>query len=158
VPQYRQLVQRMLDDCGAACWNVWSLTAYDFNPYPIDDAMVFHQAGVAVVATEYGFTLGPPDQNQARYGGDRAAAVESGFAQSWQDITGARHARQWSVPELFANTGLAGIAPWASPAPSYSASLDEDLGRGITGAPDASALWAAWGDIADGLEAANQGR
>lgn len=156
VPRYRQLVQRMLDDCGAACWNVWSLTAYDFNPYPIDDAMVFHQAGVAVVATEYGFTLGLPAQNQARYGGNRAATLVGGFAQRWQDITGAWHARQWSVPELVASTGLAGIAPWAAPAPGYSAGLDEDSGRGVTGAPDAPALWSAWGDIAAGLEAANR--
>ncbi|HEV7214079.1 MAG TPA: hypothetical protein VGP33_03060, partial [Chloroflexota bacterium] len=154
-PQYRQLVQRMLDDCGVACWNVWSLTAYDFNPYPLDDAMVFHQAGVAVVATEYGFTLGSPAQNQARYGGDRAAALQSGFAQPWQDITGAWHARQWSVPELVADTGLAGIAPWAAPAPDYSAGLDEDSGRGVTGAPDATALWSAWGAVAAGLESAN---
>ncbi|MCL4544788.1 MAG: hypothetical protein M1118_09380 [Chloroflexi bacterium] len=156
VPEYHQLVQRMLNDCGNACWNVWSLTAYDFNPYPIDDAMVFHQAGVAVVATEYGFTLGTPEQNQARYGGDRAAAVSNGFGSAWQDINGVWHNHDWSVSQLIASTGLAGVAPWGAPAPGDSAILDEDSSRGITGAPDAASLWSAWGRVAAELEAANQ--
>ena len=38
VPEYHRLVKRMLENCGQYCWNVWSLTAYDFNPYPLDDA------------------------------------------------------------------------------------------------------------------------
>ena len=152
VPQYYQLVQRMLDDCGKYCWNVWGLTADNFSPYPIDDALVFHRAGVAVVATEYSFSLSYP----SAYGGNRAAAVESGFAQPWQDIDGTMQPRHWSVPELFANTGLDGIAPWASPAPSYSAALDEDTDSGITGTPDQDAMWAAWGNVAATLEAANR--
>lgn len=152
VPQYHQLVQRMLADCGQYCWNVWGLTADNFSAYPIDDAMVFHQAGVAVVATEYSFGLSTP----TAYGGDRAAAVLNGFAQPWQDINGATQPRHWSVPELFADTGLDGIAPWASPAPGYSAAFDEDADSGITGTSDQDAMWSAWGNVAATLEAANQ--
>ena len=151
VPHYRQLVRRMLDDCGQACWNVWGLTADNFNPYPIDDAMVFHQAGVAVVATEYGFWR----SDAAAYGGDRAAAVRAGLAQPWQDIDGAWQPRRWGVVDLFAHTGLDGIAPWAAPAPSYTDGFDLDSDSGITGAPDQDALWSAWGDVAAALEAAN---
>jgi hypothetical protein len=156
VPQYRQLVQRMLNDCGTACWNVWSLTAYDFNPYPIDDAQVFGQQGVAVVATEYGFTLGPPAAMATQFGGDRAAALRNGMASPWQTVDGATQPRQWSVAQLIAQTGLDGVAPWASPAPGPNAGFDEDSGRGVTGTPDESAVWSAWGDIAAGLQATNQ--
>ncbi len=156
VPNYQHLVQQMLDDCGSYCWNVWSLTAYDFNPYPIDDAATFGHAGVPVVATEYGFTLGTADQMQARFGGDRAAAVRDGLQRSWQDLTGRVHPSRWSVPELIANGPVAGVAPWGSPAPGPDAGLDVDGSRGITGTPDETALWAAWGDVAGSLEAANR--
>jgi hypothetical protein len=151
VLQYRQLVQEMLNDCGQYCWNVWGLTWDNFNPYPLDDAMVFHQAGVAVVATEYSFSLDDP----SAYGGDRAAAVHSGYAQPWQDINGNWQPRHWGAPDLFAHTGLDGIAPWGAPAPSYSAGFDEDGVGGVTGTPDQNALWAAWSNVAAALEAAN---
>ena len=156
VPQYRQLVQRMLNDCGTACWNVWSLTAYDFNPYPVDDAQTFGRQGIAVVATEYGFTLGLPAAMQTQFGGDRAAALRHGLASPWQTLDGAFEPRQWSVAQLMAQTGLAGISPWASPAPGVNAGFDEDGSSGITGTPDEAAVWSAWGDIAAGLQAANQ--
>lgn len=156
VPEYRQLVQRMLDDCGAACWNVWSLTAYDFNPYPIDDAQTFGQAGVATVATEYGFTLGTPAEEQTRYGGDRAAATATGWAQPWQELDGTFAPAHWSVPDLMANTGLDGVTPWGSPAPGNDAAFDEDGTRGVTGTPDAAALWSAWSAVGAQLEAQNR--
>ena len=38
IPTYRRLLQQALDACAATCWNVWGLTAYDFNPFAIDDA------------------------------------------------------------------------------------------------------------------------
>jgi len=156
VPNYRHLVQQMLDDCGSYCWNVWSLTDFDFNPYPVDDAMTFGQAHVAVVATEYGFTLGTPDEMKLRFGGDRVAAVREGLHLPWQDLTGRTHQSRWSVTDLVANGPLAGIAPWGSPAPGPNAGLDVDGSRGITGAPDEAGLWAAWTDVAGSLEAANR--
>jgi hypothetical protein len=151
VPEYHQLVQRMLGDCGQYCWNVWGLTVQNFNPYPLDDAMTFHQAGVAVVATEYSFSLSTP----AAYGGSRASAIQTGFAQQWQDINGTVQTSHWSVPALFAATGLDGIAPWASPAPGASTGYDQDSDTGITGTPDQDAVWAAWGSVAATLQAAN---
>ena len=156
VPEYRRLVQQMLSDCGQSCWNVWSLTAYDFNPYPLDDAATFGQAGVPVVATEYGFTLGTPDEMRRRFGGDRSTAVTSGLARPWPGLSGQTVPRQWSVPELFQNHLVTGVAPWGSPAPGIDAGLDTDGTRGITGTPDEQALWSAWGNVAASLEAANR--
>ncbi|HVC33043.1 MAG TPA: hypothetical protein VNL16_05990 [Chloroflexota bacterium] len=155
-PLYHDLVNRMLADCGQSCWNVWSITAYDFNPYPLDDARVFSQAGIPVVATEYGFTRGTPAEMQARFGGDRAAAVSDGLARPWVDLAGQLQPREWSVAEAIAQAPLAGIAPWGSPAPGPTAALDADSVRGIAGAPDEGALWQAWSDAAAALEKANQ--
>ncbi len=155
VPQYRQLVQRMLDASGKHTWNVWSVTAYDFNPYPLDDAAAFTQAGVPVVATEYGFTYGSPAEMFERFGGDRAAAVRAGLSRTWQDLAGRTQPRFWSVRELFANGLMAGIAPWGSPAPGPGAELDMDGNRGVTATPDEAALWDAWRDAAAWLEDAN---
>ena len=156
VPEYRQLVQRMLGASGDYSWNVWSVTAYDFNPYPLDDADTFAQAGMPVVATEYGFTYGTPAEMQERFGGDRAAAVKNGLGRSWQDLNGQTQPRMWSVPELFANGPVAGVAPWGSPAPGFGSQLDMDGNRGITGMPDEAALWAAWSEVAASLENANR--
>lgn len=156
VPEYRQLVQRMLDACGENCWNVWSLTAYDFNPYPVDDAAMFSEAGVPVVATEYGLTWGTPAEMQARFGGDRAAAVQNGFGRWWQELSGRDQPRLRGVPELFANGLVSGVAPWGSPAPGSGAELDMDGGWGITGMPDEAALWSAWSSVAGSLENANR--
>ncbi len=156
VPGYRGLVQQMLSACGEYCWNVWGLTAYDFNLYPIDDMAAFGAAGVASVATEYGFSLGSAEEMQKRFGGDRAAAVRQGFAAPWRDLAGKMQPRLWSGRDLMANGPLAGIAPWGSPAPGPSARMDTDYGRGITGAPDADALWAAWSELAARLEDGNR--
>ena len=155
VPEYRRLVQRMLDVRGSYTWNVWSVTSYDFNPYPLDDAMLFGKAGVAVVATEYGFTRGTPDEMQSRYGGDQATAVRNGLDRPWQTLDGQTQPRQWSVPELFAKGVLDGVAPWGSPAPGTDCGMDMDSQRGITGAPDEGPLWEAWAQSAATLEAAN---
>jgi hypothetical protein len=156
VPEYHRLVQRMLDNCAQHCWNVWSLTAYDFNLYPLDDATVFKRAGVAVVATEYGFTLGTPAEMEKLFGGDRAAAVLRGFEQTWQDIDGRWHPRLSGGAELVDHAGLAGISPWGSPAPGPGAEFDADVHRGVTGAPDEVALWAAWNEVARSLENASR--
>jgi hypothetical protein len=152
VPEYRRLVERMLDACGQHCWNVWGLTAYDFNPYPIDDALLFGRAGVPVVATEYGFTLGAAQAG--RYGGDRPRAVREGVALPWPGLNGAVEPLRWSVPDLVARTGLDGVAAWGAPAPGFGAELDADPRRGIAGAPDADGLWAAWADVAGRLNGA----
>jgi hypothetical protein len=154
VPTYRRLVDRALGACGRYCWNVWGLTLYDFNPYPIDDATVFGQAGVAVVVTEHGFTRGLPSDAPWSSGGDRAAATRDGRARTWRDLTGDRQARQWSVPELVERTGLDGVAPWGAAAPGPGAAFDADPRRGIAGAPDEVELWAAWRQVGARLEAA----
>lgn len=153
---YRHLIQRMLDAHGQYDWNVWSLTAYDFNPYPVDDAAVFGGAGVAVVATEYGFTWGTPIEMSQRFGGDRAAAVRRGLDRPWTDLDGRTQPRLWSALEMMTNGPLAGIAPWGSPAPGPDFGLDTDGSRGITGMPDEAALWTAWTNTAVALESTNR--
>lgn len=157
VPEYRRLATKMLDACGEYCWNVWSLTAYDFNPYALDDAETFGRAGVAVVVTEYGFTRGTLDEMDKRFGGDRAAAVRDGLARSWEDLHGNIRSRFPSAGELV-QTGLVdGIAPWGSPAPGPWSSFDTDGSRGVTGSPDEEALWTAWSEVAASLGGANRG-
>ena len=66
--------------------NVWSLTSYDFSPYPLDDAAIFAEHKVASVVTEYGFTRGSEAEMAARFNGDRVAAMRSGLARRWTDI------------------------------------------------------------------------
>jgi hypothetical protein len=156
LPTYRTLVQRALDACGAHCWNVWGLTDYDFNLYARDDAARMAAAGVASVFTEYVFTRGTPEEARRRFGGDRAAAVRDGLARPWRDLDGQVKLRMWSVAELVAQGPAAGVAPWGAPAPGPEAAFDYDSQRGITGAPDEAALWAAWSDVAARLEAANR--
>ena len=156
VAQYNASVGGMLDACGQYCWNVWSVTAYDFNPYATDDVMTFSRAGVPVVATEHGFTRGTPDQMQEWFGGDRTAAVRYGVERSWWDVDGVARSRLWGVPDLFANGPLAGVAPWGATAPGFGSEYDQDGNRGITGAPDEAALWSAWGEVATSLSSANR--
>ena len=156
VPTYRNVVQQMLAACGRYCWNVWGLTMYDFNPYASDDARLFAQAGVASLASEYGFTRGTDSQMQQRFGGDRAAAVANGLARAWTDLDGQMQPREWSAAELVTNAPLAAIAPWGSPAPGFEAALDVDAERGVTGTPDEAPLWNAWVGVATKLEQANR--
>jgi hypothetical protein len=156
VPTYRNLVRRALDACGSHCWNVWSLTGYDFNLYTIDDAMAIAQAGVASTIAEYGFTLGTEREMRERFGSDRPAALRRGLDRAWLDLDGRRHERQWGVTELIERARLAGIAPWGSPVPGAEAAFDQDSRRGITSAPDEAGQWGAWRDIAFQLEAANR--
>jgi hypothetical protein len=156
LPTYERLVGQAAAACGRYCWNVWGLTGYDFNAYPIDDAAAFGRAGIAAVFTEYGFTRGTVAEMQGRFGGDRAAAVREGLARPWIDLAGTLRQREWSVPELVTDRWVAGVAPWGSPAPGPRAGLDADAERGITLAPDAAALWSAWRDVAAGLEDANR--
>ncbi|MGH2459099.1 MAG: hypothetical protein ACRDIY_09560 [Chloroflexota bacterium] len=156
VPRYHQLVQKMLDDCGRSCWNVWSVTDYDFNPYPVDDVVTFERAGVPVVATEYGFTRGSPGDAQKRFGGDRVAATRDGLDRPWENLAGDTEPAFWSVPQLFSIGGLAGIAPWGSPAPGPAAAFDTDADRGVTGAPDGPALWTTWANVGQALETENK--
>ncbi|MCC6176936.1 MAG: hypothetical protein IT305_16625 [Chloroflexi bacterium] len=155
-PRYRELMDRMQRTCGQYCWNVWSLTDYDFRPYSLDDAMLMQRAGIATVITEYGFTLGgTPEEERARFGGDRRAAYRSGMAMRWQDVDGIWHDRQWGTFELIERAGLQGIAPWGSPAPDPSPGFDLDWQRGITDTRDGD-LWDVWSEIASRLEAGNQ--
>ncbi len=156
LPTYYRVVQAALDACDSACWNVWGLTLYDGNPYPLDDAVLFSRAGVATVVTEFGFTREVFGDSQVRFGGDRVAAVASGIATPWVDVDGRLLPRVWSVPELFSEAGIAGVAPWGSAPRTAQAELDADIGRGITYAPDEAALWSAWQAVAARREAANR--
>lgn len=158
--RYDALFERILRGCGQFCWNVWSLTNYDFRHYAIDDAMHLHRLGVAAVMTEYGFTLGSPDEERERFGGDRREAHRAGRPRPWQDLSGRWHPRDWGTLELVEQAGLQGIAPWGSPAPDVSASpfLDLDWQRGISLVHEGDELWQVWREIAGRLEAANEQR
>jgi hypothetical protein len=156
LPTYRGLVQRALDACNGYCWNVWGLTGFDGNPFAVDDAMQFAQAGVATVYTEFGFTREVQGGFQQLFAGDRAAAVRSGPPASWIDLEGQLQPRGWSVEELFTRAGVDGVSPWGSAPRAPEAEVDADVGRGITYAPDEEPLWAAWREVAARREAANR--
>ena len=95
--EYFKAVKQMATACGQYCWNVWPLTFYDFNPYPADDAMIMRRGGIATLATEFGFTLGTPSEEQVRFGGNRPRALRMGLKRPWQDIDGHWHDEQWSL-------------------------------------------------------------
>jgi hypothetical protein len=156
--RYEAFFDLMLRACARHCWNVWSLTNYDFRLYAIDDAMLLERAGVAAVVTEFGFTLGTPEEELERFGGDRRAAIRFGMPGSWDDIHGTRHSQQWSVLELVDQGGVDGIAPWgsANPDPGAEPGLDQDRLRGISGAPEGSELWHIWREAAAQLEHGNR--
>ncbi|MBM2811227.1 MAG: Sugar-binding cellulase-like protein [Chloroflexi bacterium] len=156
LPTYAALVRQAADACGAHCWNVWGLTGYDASPFPLDDAAMFGRVGIASVYTEFGFTLEARGDSQQRFSADRSAAVRGGAPFAWVDIDGTQWPRAWSVSELAQRAGIAGIAPWGSPAPTAGAAMDADTGRGITFATDAEPLWAAWREAGAMLEAANR--
>ncbi len=160
VDEYHRLWDKMLRTCGDACWNVWSLTDYDFRHYALDDAMYLRERGVASVMTEYGFTLGTPEEQQQRFGGDRRTAHRTGRVRPWQDVTGAWHDREWGTLEMVARTGVQGIAPWGSPAPLPDAFpfIDLDRLRGISLAPEGDEMWSIWAEIAANLEIGNAER
>jgi len=154
---YVERFDRILRGCKEFCWNAWSLTNYDFHHYAIDDAIYLQKLGVATMVTEYGFTLGTPDEERARFGGDRVAALRYGLPRSWIDVTGERHPYDWNTTDLIDQTGLQGVAPWGSPAPSASASpwMDLDSLRGISLTREGDALWQVWHDVAGHLEGEN---
>jgi hypothetical protein len=136
---------------------VWSLTSYDFSPYPLDDAAIFAEYKVASVVTEYGFTRGSDAEMAARFEGDRVAAMRTGIARRWTDIYGREQPRQWGALDMIERAPLAGLAPWGSPPPGASSfGFDADLARGITGTPEESALWASWRELGARLEARNR--
>lgn len=155
--QYLKAVDQMARACGAYCWNVWPLTFYDFNPYPADDAMVLRKGGIATLATEFGFTLGTPEEERVRFGGSRVQALRSGLSRPWQDIDGAWHDAQWSLAETIRGLGLNGAAPWGSPYPNPQTDLGSDLDRrrGISLAPEGMDLWHVWTGVAADLEFQN---
>ena len=154
--RYEALWDRMLRACGTYCWNVWSLTNYDFRHYAVDDAQLLRRAGVAAVMTEYGYTLGSPEEELRRFGGNRVAALRSGVPRAWQDLDGTWHDRQWGTLELLDRTGTQGVAPWGSPAPDESPYLDLDRDRGITWAPDEAGQWDHYRDVAANLRVGNE--
>ncbi len=156
LPTYQNLVQQALDACGTYCWNVWGLTEYDANPFPVDDAMMFRRAGVTSVITEFGYTREIRGDSQQLFSGDRATAVRSGVPAPWVDIDGVPHEHEWSALELFRAAGVSGLVPWGTPAPGPDADPDIDVGRGVTGTPDEARLTAAWADVGSALEAANR--
>jgi hypothetical protein len=155
--QYLKAVNQMAKACGTFCWNVWPLTFYDFNPYPADDAMLLHRGGVATLATELGFTLGTPEENKVRFGGDRIQALRSGLKRSWQDIDGQWHDTQWGLADAVRELDLNGAAPWGSPYPNPDTDLGTDLDRkrGISLAPEGMELWSVWTAAAADMEYKN---
>lgn len=148
--KYLEAVDQMARACGNACWNVWPLTFYDFNPYPADDAMTLSRGRIATLATEYGFTLSSPDEERVRFGGDRAQALRAGVPQPWQDIDGNWHDAQWSLADAIRELDLSGAAPWGSPYPNPNTDLGSDLDRrrGISLAPEGMTLWQIWTGVA----------
>ena len=155
--KYLQTVDQMARACGAHCWNVWNLTFYDFNHYAIDDAMVLRRGGIGSVAGELGFTLGSPEENVRYFGGDRARAIRSGMAKSWQDVFGEWHDAHWGVADAIRELKLVGAAPWGSPYPNPDTDLSTDLdrARGISLAPEGMSLWHEWTSVAQELEYAS---
>jgi hypothetical protein len=154
---YMKAVRKMAQSCGAYCWNVWPLTFYDYNAYPADDAMVMHRGGVATLATEFGFTLGTPDENRIHFDGDRTRALRSGVKRAWQDVDGEWHDAQWGLADAIRALDLNGAAPWGSPYPNPETDLGSDLDRrrGISLAPEGMELWQVWTGVAADLEYQN---
>jgi hypothetical protein len=154
---YAARFDKILRGCRQYCWNVWTLTNYDFHHYAIDDAMYLQPLGVAAIITEYGYTLGTPDEERRRFGGDRLLALKHGRARPWVDLDGVRRPYDWSTIDLLDSTGIQGVAPWASPAPTDSADpwIDLDWQRGLSLAREGDVLWQAWREIAEHLETAN---
>ena len=157
MPGYEARFNKILRGCRDYCWNVWTLTNYDFHHYAIDDAMYLQPRKVPVVITEHGFTLGSPDEERARFDGDRVLALKHGRARPWVDLDGVRWPYDWSTIDLMNATGLQGVAPWASPAPAASAEpwIDLDWQRGLSLAREGDVLWQAWQEIAARLESEN---
>ncbi|MCC6178296.1 MAG: hypothetical protein IT305_23580 [Chloroflexi bacterium] len=155
--KYQQAVDTMARACDGYCWNVWPLTFYDFNPYPVDDAILLERGGIATLATEYGFTLGSPDENQLRFGGDRTEALRTGMKRPWQDIDGHWYDSHPGLAATIRDLGLAGAAPWGSPYPNPDTDLGNDLDRqrGISLAPEGMDLWHVWTGIAQDLNYQN---
>jgi hypothetical protein len=143
---YLRDLDRMARACGDACWNVWNLTFYDFNTYPVDDAMVLGRGRIASLATEYGFTLGTREEEQTRFGGDRLVALRDGMNRPWEDIFGRWHDTHWSLLETVERLDLVGVAPWGSPNPDPNTNPGSDLDRrrGISLAPEGPVLWQHW--------------
>jgi hypothetical protein len=147
----------MANACGNFCWNVWPLTFYDFSTYPADDAMILSRGGIATLSTEYGFTLGTPEENRVRFGGDRTRALRAGLKRPWQDIDGTWHDEQLGLAEAIKAWKMNGAAPWGSPYPNPDTDLGSDLDRrrGISLAPEGMELWQVWTGVAADLEYQN---
>ncbi len=157
-PVYQGLFDRALRACGTYCWNVWSLTNYDFRLYAVDDAVLLDRRGVAAVITEYGFTLGERADELQRFGGDRRTATRAGLDRPWEDLDGVWHLHQWGTLELLDRAGLDGVAPWGSPNPDPGADpwLDLDSRRGISNVPEGADLWDLWRQTGAHLESLNR--
>ena len=155
--QYLKAVNQMAKACGTYCWNVWPLTFYDFNPYPADDALVMRRGGISTLATEFGFTLGTPNEESVRFGGNRPRALRSGLKRAWQDIDGRWHDNQWGLADAIREFEMVGAAPWGSPYPNPKTDLGSDLDRrrGISLAPEGMELWQVWTGVAADLEYQN---
>ena len=155
--EYFKAVRQMAQACGEYCWNVWPLTFYDYNAYPADDAMILRRGGIATLATEYGFTLGTPNEERVRYGGNRTRALRNGINRSWQDIDGNWWDNQWGLADTIYELEMNGAAPWGSPYPNPETDLGSDLDRrrGISLAPEGMELWQVWTGVAADLEYQN---
>lgn len=155
--EYLKAASQMARACGVFCWNVWPLTFYDFNPYPADDAMILRRGGIATLATEFGFTLGTPNEESVRFGGNRPRALRAGLKRAWQDIDGEWRDNEWGLAETIRELELNGAAPWGSPYPNPETDLGSDLDRrrGISLAPEGMELWQVWTGVAADLEYQN---
>ena len=95
------------------CWNVWTLTNYDFHHYAIDDAMYLTQLGCRRHRHRIGFTLGTPDEESLASTATASWRSESGDLRLDRHL--ARGPYDWSTLDPDDATGSQGVAPWASP-------------------------------------------
>src|SRR6185369_5246011 len=118
------------------------------------DAMILRRGGIATLATEYGFTLGTPNEDQAHFGGNRVTALRNGIKRPWQDIDGEWHQAQWGLADAVRELEMNGAAPWGSPYPNPETDLGSDLDRrrGISLAPEGMELWQVWTGAAADLD------
>jgi hypothetical protein len=133
-PAARSAFAAQLDDIA---WDFWSATLKDWEQFTFDDlAWAAHQR-IPVLLTELNFCLTSDGRRQWQEAGrSRADVVRSG---SFGHL---------SVAELLDLTpGLAGAAPWGS-APLVNADMVGGSDAcGVTNAPDAAQMWAAWTDV-----------
>lgn len=133
-PAARAAFAAQLDDIP---WDFWSATLNDWEHFTFDDLAWAAQQRIPVLLTELNFCLTDDGRQQwQEEGRTRADVVRRGsFGHP-------------SVAELLRLTpGLAGAAPWGS-APLVNADMVGGSDAcGLTNAPDAAEMWAAWTEV-----------